>query len=67
MIRLWLQRKEGSEYHIDHILPLSLDGPHCYENLRILPGSENLSKHARYPTDEELEIVKILEASRATL
>lgn len=40
-----LQRETGREYHIDHILPINHGGLHHPVNLRILEGTENLSKH----------------------
>ena len=39
-----LQRETGRAYHIDHILPLAHGGLHHPINLRILEGTENLSK-----------------------
>lgn len=35
------------QYHVDHILPIAKKGPHTYENLRVIPASENLSKGAK--------------------
>lgn len=39
-----LQKETGRAYHIDHILPLAHGGLHHPINLRILEGTENLSK-----------------------
>ena len=39
-----LQNETGQAYHIDHILPISHGGIHHPMNLRILDGTENLSK-----------------------
>ena len=40
-----LQKETGRAYHIDHILPLAHGGLHHPINLRILEGTENISKH----------------------
>jgi len=39
-----LSVETGREYHIDHILPLSRGGIHHPMNVRILDGTENISK-----------------------
>ena len=39
-----LQRETGRVYHIDHIIPLAHGGLHHPVNLRILEGTENISK-----------------------
>lgn len=45
-------RKELSGgYHIDHIMPLALGGPHDDKNLQLLCPSCNLSKHCKHPVD----------------
>jgi len=41
---------EGIPYHVDHIAPLQSDlvcGLHCFNNLRVIPASENISKGNR--------------------
>ena len=39
-----LSVETGREYHIDHIIPLAHGGIHHPMNLRILDGTENISK-----------------------
>lgn len=34
-------------YHVDHIIPLSKGGKHCFINLQYLKKSENLTKNAK--------------------
>jgi hypothetical protein len=41
-------------YHIDHIVPYSLDGDHSIKNLRVVPKVENLRRGARKPKLKEL-------------
>jgi len=36
----------GEEFHVDHIIPLSKNGLHVYENLRVIPAIDNLRKGA---------------------
>jgi 5-methylcytosine-specific restriction endonuclease McrA len=47
-IARWL-RDRGDDVQVDHIIPLAKGGPHVYENLQILPATENKSKGARLP------------------
>ena len=42
-----LRESTGKPYHVDHIHPLSKDGPHHEDNLQVLPGHENQRKHAK--------------------
>jgi 5-methylcytosine-specific restriction endonuclease McrA len=35
------------DFHIDHIIPISIGGKHCLENLQYLPATENISKGAK--------------------
>ena len=37
----------GIKFHVDHIVPLSLGGPHHQSNLQWVPYIWNLSKHNR--------------------
>ena len=36
--------REGEQYNVDHIIPLSRGGAHHQDNLRIIPASENFRK-----------------------
>lgn len=45
-----LSESTGIPHHVDHIVPLKSQrvcGLHCEANLRVVTGSENLSKHNR--------------------
>ncbi len=42
-----LENKLGIEFHVDHILPLSLGGLHHPSNLQVVPARWNLRKHNR--------------------
>lgn len=52
----------GSEWHVDHIIPLSKGGLHHPDNLQIIPKTENLRKKDRlnYEVPEHL-IIKLEE------
>lgn len=42
------------KWHVDHIVPLQskiVCGLHAHTNLRVIPGSENISKHNKYWPD----------------
>jgi hypothetical protein len=52
------KKKGGVEYNIDHILPLDYGGVHHPCNLRIMEGSENLSKSNKI-TPEALDLVPV--------
>jgi hypothetical protein len=44
----------GKPYHVDHIVPLKSDivcGLHWHENMKVIPGIENLSKGNRHWPD----------------
>jgi 5-methylcytosine-specific restriction endonuclease McrA len=41
-------KKHGEEYHVDHIIPLSIGGAHHQDNMRIITAKENLKKHDQY-------------------
>ena len=34
-------------YHVDHIIPLTLNGAHCMGNLQVISKTLNLAKHAK--------------------
>jgi hypothetical protein len=53
-----LNKKGGVEYHIDHIIPMDYGGVHHPCNLRIMEGSENLSKSNKI-TPEALDLVPV--------
>lgn len=36
----------GEDFHVDHIVPVSKNGLHVYENLQIIPAIDNLRKGA---------------------
>lgn len=40
-------QKLGPDWHVDHIVPLSKNGPHYPDNLQIIPAVDNLSKGNR--------------------
>jgi hypothetical protein len=46
-VSAYLQESSGMPYHVDHIHPLSEEGPHHEDNLQVLPGVENLKKRAK--------------------
>ena len=41
----------GKGYHMDHVMPLALGGTNTDDNMQLLRGSCNLSKHAKHPVD----------------
>jgi 5-methylcytosine-specific restriction endonuclease McrA len=40
-----LSRRLGSEWHVDHIIPLSKQGLHHPDNLQIITAEENMRKN----------------------
>jgi hypothetical protein len=49
----WITKVTGLEHHVDHIIPMRgklVSGLHVAENLRVLPGPENLSKGSKFMT-----------------
>lgn len=41
----------GDDYHLDHIMPLSLGGDNTDNNIQLLHSKCNLQKHAKHPVD----------------
>ena len=41
----------GTEYHLDHIMPLALGGSNTDDNIQILRSTCNQQKHARHPIE----------------
>jgi hypothetical protein len=49
----WITKVTGLEHHVDHIIPMRgklVSGLHIAENLRVLPGPENLAKGSKFMT-----------------
>jgi hypothetical protein len=47
----WITKVTGLEHHVDHIIPMRgkfVSGLHIAENLRVLPGPENLAKGSKF-------------------
>ena len=38
----------GEQYHVDHIIPLSIGGAHHQDNMRVITAKENLEKKDKY-------------------
>jgi 5-methylcytosine-specific restriction endonuclease McrA len=51
----WCLLPLGDDYHIDHYLPVILDGPNDIGNLRLLHPKCNLIKAAHHPIDHALK------------
>lgn len=41
----------GTDYHLDHIMPLALGGTNTDDNMQLLTALCNLQKHAKHPID----------------
>lgn len=41
----------GSDYHLDHIMPIALGGTNTDDNVQLLTARCNSSKHSRHPVD----------------
>jgi 5-methylcytosine-specific restriction endonuclease McrA len=46
--RAEMSEKRGEEYHVDHIIPLSIGGAHHQDNMRVITAKENLEKNDKY-------------------
>ena len=46
--RAEMSKKHGEEYHVDHIIPLSIGGAHHQDNMRVITAKENLEKRDKY-------------------
>ena len=46
--RAEMSKKRGEEYHVDHIIPLSIGGAHHQDNMRVITAKENLEKRDKY-------------------
>lgn len=45
------RRPLGSDYHMDHILPLALGGTNTDDNMQLMRAGCNLRKHATHPVE----------------
>ena len=43
-----MSEKHGEQYHVDHIIPLSIGGAHHQDNMRVITAKENLEKKDKY-------------------
>lgn len=41
----------GTDYHLDHIMPLTLGGTNTDDNIQLLTATCNQQKHAKHPVD----------------
>lgn len=46
--RVVMAEGNGEQYHVDHIIPLSIGGAHHQDNLRIITATENMEKGDKY-------------------
>ena len=45
------KKQLGNNYHLDHIMPLSLGGSNTDNNIQLLTATCNMKKHAKHPID----------------
>lgn len=45
------RKKLGKDFHLDHIIPLSLGGTNTDKNMQLLKAKCNLQKNAKHPVD----------------
>jgi hypothetical protein len=50
-------QKTGIIYHVDHIVPLSMNGQHVPSNLRIITANENLKKGRNIPIGTQIPLM----------
>ena len=50
----------GSNYHLDHIMPLALGGSNTDDNIQLLRAACNHQKHAKHPIEFMQERGKLL-------
>lgn len=53
-----LSGRDGIQYHVDHIVPISKGGMHDPYNLQIIPAKDNLEKGSKVPTPEEFALCR---------
>ena len=46
--RVVMTKENGEQYHVDHIIPLSIGGAHHQDNIRIISAKENQEKSNKY-------------------
>ena len=47
-LRKFMTEEYGEQYHVDHIIPLSIGGAHHQDNMRVITAKENLEKKDKY-------------------
>ena len=47
-LRKFMTEEHGEQYHVDHIIPLSIGGAHHQDNMRVITAKENLGKKDKY-------------------
>ena len=62
-----ISKVTGIEHHVDHMWPLSDDGPHWSGNMQIITARENLTKHASVDLEVKHNIQQALNETVADL